>query len=265
MKTNIEPKQLFPNYLRAKSRRFRWAGLALSLGLLNLALADGPNITKQPTNRSVSQGGSAQFTESVGSDPTNWPITLQWWFKDAALDAVANSSAAKFRLSLTNVTLADAGPYFVVASDLSGSATSQVAALTIDPTFIKVTEGAIVTDLEASAKASWCDYDGDGFQDLFVANFYNGGSATKNSLYRNNGDGTFTKITNALSGKANWWRCGVWADVDNDGDADVYVSGAGAYQAVFYRNDGQGQFTPVSIGPAQDPAGRFMVCGVGRL
>ena len=84
------------------------------------------------------------------------------------------------------------------------------------------------------------------------------GSASKNSLYHNNGDGTFTKITtNALSATAGWWSTGAWADVDNDGDPDLYVGGAGpGRQSVFYRNDGNGRFTAVSIVPTQDAAGR---------
>jgi hypothetical protein len=128
----------------------------------------------------------------------------------------------------------------------------------VDPTFVKITTGAIVTDREHSVRASWCDYDSDGFQDLFVANQYLGGSASKNSLYHNNGDGTFTKITtNALSAVAGYWQCGVWADVDNDGDPDLYVGGSGSVgQSVFYRNDGNGQFTAVSIVPTRDAAGR---------
>ena len=60
---------------------------------------------------------------------------------------LANPSAATNLLSLTNVTLADGGPYFVVARDTSGSVTnSQTATLTVDPTFTKIITGAIVTD-----------------------------------------------------------------------------------------------------------------------
>jgi hypothetical protein len=92
-----------------------------------------PSITLQPKNASASLGGTARFTVSVSSDPTNAPITFQWWFKEATLDAVANPSAATYRLSLTNVTLAEIGPYCVVVGDLSGSVTSQVAALTWIP------------------------------------------------------------------------------------------------------------------------------------
>ena len=60
-----------------------------------------------------------------------------------------------------------------------------------DGSFIKVTTGAIVTDGGDSRGGSWGDYDNDGYLDLFVTN-HDGGN---NYLYRNNGDGSFTKIT----------------------------------------------------------------------
>jgi hypothetical protein len=60
-----------------------------------------------------------------------------------------------------------------------------------------------------------------------------------------------------LSATAGWWSTGAWADVDNDGDPDLYVGGSGSgRQSVFYRNDGNGRFTAVSIAPTRDAAGR---------
>ena len=118
---------------------------------------------------------------------TNPPITYHWWFKEAALDAVANPSVAKSVLSLTNVTLVDGGPYFVVVSDTSGSVTSQIATLTVDPTFSKITTGPGEPLADLSICMSWWDYDRDGFLDLFVANGYIFGSSV-NRLYHNDHD-----------------------------------------------------------------------------
>lgn len=58
-------------------------------------------------------------------------------------------------------------------------------------TFTKITTGDIVTDGGTSQAVAWGDYDNDGDQDLFVTNHNN----EHNFLYRNNGDGTFTKVT----------------------------------------------------------------------
>ena len=64
------------------------------------------------------------------------------------------------------------------------------------------------------------DVDGDGDLDLYVTTF-NG----PNQLFRNNGDGTFTDVT-AKSGLNDplWSSSAAFADVDNDGDLDLYVA-----------------------------------------
>jgi len=63
------------------------------------------------------------------------------------------------------------------------------------------------------------DYDGDGFVDLFVADF------GPNVLYRNNGDGTFGDVTATLGlGDARWGSSAAWGDLDLDGFPELYVA-----------------------------------------
>lgn len=164
-------------------------------------------ITTQPKNATVSVGATAQFTVTATS--TAPPLTYQWWFKETALDAAANPSAATRQLSLTNVTLAEAGPDFVVVSDTSGSVTSQVATLTVDATSTKITTGPVATNQGHFVGCAWGDYDRDGFLDLFVATASAGylGLTDGNSLYRNQGDGTFTKVrVKATIGGKTFWQ-----------------------------------------------------------
>jgi type II secretory pathway component HofQ len=133
-------------------------GIVTVLLTSSWALAQDPRFTKQPTNATVSLGATAQFV--VTAYTASLPLTYQWYFKDAPLDAVANPSVVTKTLSLTNVTLAQEGPYFVVATNaVGGSATSQVAVLDVDPTFTKIMTGPGGTDSAGSVGAAWGDYD----------------------------------------------------------------------------------------------------------
>jgi enediyne biosynthesis protein E4 len=63
------------------------------------------------------------------------------------------------------------------------------------------------------------DFDNDGRPDLFVTRW------RSYSLYRNQGDGAFEDVTNrtGLGGERDWPTSAAWADLDNDGDLDLYV------------------------------------------
>jgi len=56
------------------------------------------------------------------------------------------------------------------------------------------------------------DYDNDGYDDLYVTGY--GG----NHLYHNNGNGTFTDVTQSSgTGGSGWSTSAAWVDLDNDG------------------------------------------------
>lgn len=100
--------------------------------------------------------------------------------------------------------------------------------------------------------AAWRDYDNDSRLDLYIVNSALVRPAPdavlpKNALYRNNGDGTFTDVTDAAGvGDTGWGMGCAFADYDNDGDADLYVTNYKANQ--FYRNNGDGTFKRFSSG-----------------
>ena len=106
-------------------------------------------------------------------------------------------------------------------------------------TFTKITGGDIVTDISNFSSSSWADFDNDGDLDCFISNFgdfnFNGQA---NYLYFNNGDGTFTKITEGdiVSDVSTSVGCAV-ADYDNDGDMDLYVCNTFDSNNLLYRND----------------------------
>ena len=93
------------------------------------------------------------------------------------------------------------------------------------------------------------DYDGDGLLDLY---FVNGNhidaphsAAITNHLYRNNGDWTFTDVTDKAGvGDAAYGQGCCTGDFDKDGDEDLYVSNFGPN--LLYCNQGDGTFRDVA-------------------
>jgi len=103
--------------------------------------------------------------------------------------------------------------------------------------FEKITTGDIVNDFGMFRGCAWADYDNDGYLDLFVVN-----EGLGNRLYHNNGDGTFTRVTEGdiVTDIANSNGCS-WGDYDNDGFLDLFVANGGTVspQANFlYHNNG---------------------------
>lgn len=177
---------------------------------------------------SVSVG--ARATLSVVASGTS-PLTYQW-----RLNGKDIAGATTRTLVLKNVQLSDEGHYTVVVTNPDGQTTSVPVELDVDPTFTKIAEGSIVNDVAIGSGAAWADYDNDGFLDLFVAN---GGGNTEqaNSLYRNNRDGRFTRITEGpLVTEVALSAVAAWGDYDNDGFTDLFVSGFGAGESFVYRN-----------------------------
>src|SRR5437899_1450170 len=105
------------------------------------------------------------------------------------------------------------------------------------------------------------DFDGDGWQDIYFVNgrdVYNRGISARNALYRNNGDGTFTDVTEKAGVPGTGYGLGcVWGDYDNDGFPDLFVTQYG--RNVLYHNNGNGTFSDVTdrAGVAGTESGAF--------
>jgi hypothetical protein len=144
-----------------------------------------------------------------------------------------------------------------------------------DGTFTDVTQQAHLTDPRWTTGAAFGDYDADGFVDLMVTRYtefdlkhlpeFGAGATCRfrgipvqcgprgmkglgDSLYHNNGDGTFTDVSKAagVDDKAGYYGLGVtWSDLNDDGRPDLFVADDSTPNYL-YRNDGNGHFSDVS-------------------
>jgi hypothetical protein len=150
-----------------------------------------------------------------------------------------------------------------------------------DGTFTDVTAKAGVAAGGWSVSAGFLDYDNDGKLDLFVTRYMDwdtkhskdcGGNfhtycppeefpATTNILYHNNGDGTFTDVSqrSGIAAKKGRALGAAFADYDGDGFTDIFVANDGMQQYL-YHNNGNGTFTELALeaGTALSEDGRRM-------
>lgn len=118
--------------------------------------------------------------------------------------------------------------------------------------FVDVTDTAGVGDAGKGKSAAWGDYNGDGFIDLYVVNWScipecdpEDEELSRDRLYRNNGDDTFTDVTELLPGDKTLGAgfAASFVDIDNDGYLDIYVVNDKVRTPVgnvLWRNDGPG-------------------------
>jgi hypothetical protein len=145
-----------------------------------------------------------------------------------------------------------------------------------DGTFTDVSKEAHLNDPRWSTGAAFGDYDGDGLVDLMVTRYVDfdlknlppfgvgatchfrgipvqcgprGMKGLGDSLYHNNGDGTFTDVSKGagVDDPSGYYGLGVvWSDFNGNGRPDIYIANDST-PSYMYRNDGNGKFTDVSF------------------
>ncbi|MEO8664479.1 MAG: FG-GAP-like repeat-containing protein [Ignavibacteria bacterium] len=126
--------------------------------------------------------------------------------------------------------------------------------------FVKIDTGIVVSELAVSRGVNWVDIDNDRDLDLFICRELD----SNEFLYKNNGNGYFTKITNTplTSNHGETWS-GSWGDYDNDGDLDLFVTNAFNQRNNLYRNEGNFTFTRITTDPIVNENGYNAVSGWG--
>jgi hypothetical protein len=196
-------------------------------GLIDVVIAH-INGTNELRNALFRNNGNGQFgrvtSGPIANDPA-YSIDAYWadYDNDSQLD-----------LYIVNVTGTDQA--------FDPAASNYLYHNNGDGTFTRVLEGHLVNDGANDATATWGDYDNDGYLDLFVAAFgLSDGSLTKNRLYHNNGDGTFTQVASgSLVNDRSDSNGTAWGDYDNDGFLDLFVANQGQDNDFLYRNSGNG-------------------------
>jgi hypothetical protein len=117
-----------------------------------------------------------------------------------------------------------------------------------DAKFSRASGGIVTNQLGYFGIAAFADYDNDGFLDLFVTDLGPGFEGAKNLLFHNNGDGTFSLITNGpiVSDFGEGYGAS-WIDYDDDGFVDLFVINRNLTNShnFLYHNNGNGSFTRV--------------------
>ncbi|HOY06906.1 MAG TPA: CRTAC1 family protein [Saprospiraceae bacterium] len=115
-------------------------------------------------------------------------------------------------------------------------------------TFAHLPEAVTCSAGTHSETAAFGDYNNDGLADIFITN--SGGSDLRNFLYRNTGNNTFVKESASWLDDQTPSRSANWADYDNDGDLDLYVTNEEENKNTLLRNNGNGTFAKVTDDPA---------------
>ena len=140
--------------------------------------------------------------------------------------------------------------------------------------FVNVSAAAGFTELLQGFSPCAADADNDGDLDVFIPGYQKGSFAgpnswfaadngSKNALYVNNGNGTFSEKSAEVGFPANRWTyAAAWHDFDEDGDQDLFVANDYGVKEL-WRNDGALKFTNIAEAAGVVDVGNGMGCCFG--
>lgn len=247
--------------------------VSLELASVKLALVDSIKINVTAVGNSMSfMNGSGALKYPLSdaytsvADPTTIANTFQ--FDIASLNSTIGENGLPGVLDLDNNRLrirfnmimennfspGDYVQFSIEGQEVCGNPVPTIN-LAYDPSirFDENTSAGLSDDTGDNWGLAWGDYDNDGFEDLYIADY---GSSSISFLYHNNGDGSFSKITTGLiANDTGGAVSGVWGDYDNDGDLDLFVSNNLASKNQLYTNNGDGTFVKMDNGAVNEYAG----------
>ena len=168
------------------------------------------------------------------------------------------------RITLSTVLLLLIGPGGLARKDAREQTSQRPASSAPSGHFTDIRGSAGITFVQDSTQTDekyyletmgtgvgWIDYDQDGLMDLYLVQAgateaYKPAHPLRSALYHNNGDGTFTDVTEkaGVGGEGHYGQGVAVGDYNNDGYPDLYVTGYG--RAILYRNNGNGTFADVT-------------------
>ena len=133
-------------------------------------------------------------------------------------------------------------------TNVTGAAGINHTQFATPPQFFEFSEQRIQTGGAAAR-----DYDGDGYVDLYFTRM-----DAPDLLYRNQGNGTFAVVDPSVSGinRGTGSNGASWADINNDGHADLYVTTVDDTRNYLYVNNGNGTFTEQAVARGVDLNGK---------
>jgi hypothetical protein len=171
-----------------------------------------PVIGTQPSPRTNSVSLGAIVSNRISASSNAGAVTYQWRHEGTNLPGKIAAS-----ISLTNVTVLDAGAYTAVATDANGTTESATWLLDVDTAFRKVTSSAAVA-VGNSGGVAWGDLNQDGWPELVVM-------ASSVNVFSNQFGTNLVKIASTYLDGLTFKGSATWADYDNDGWTDLLSVG----------------------------------------